>query len=269
MSEAHASSASPVDANDRWRELLARWAIPDEIRDPVPASPHFFDPGVFARAADDALDRVADSPSDEAARNALTPGGAVLDAGCGAGAASLRLRPGHLVGVDSNRALLDELARRADHLGIDVTTVEGSWPDVADRCPTADVVVCHHVLYNVPDLAAFVTALDAHARTRVVVESTAAHPLTWLAPYWQILHGIARPDRPTIEDALAVLAQLGLHVHVQRWRRRYQPADTHDPHTLAHVARRLCLPEHRHEELRALLERVPPPADREVVTLWW
>lgn len=264
-----ARDASPAGANDHWREMLARWAVPDDILRAAPTSPHFFDPKVFARAADDALERGADSPSDAAAREALPFDGAVLDVGCGAGAASLRLRPGRLTGVDSNGALLDELARRAGRLGIDATTVEGSWPDVAARCAAADVVVCHHVLYNVGDLATFAAALGAHARARVVVEATAVHPLSWMAPYWEVLHGIARPDRPRIQDAICVLAALGLDVHAHRWRRHYQAVDPRDPHALARMARRLCLPAHREGELRPLLDRFPPPVDREVVTLWW
>lgn len=267
MSQAH--DAPGGGALGRWREMLAHWAVPDEIRRAGPTSPYFFDPRSFARSADDALERAADSPSDEVARDALPPGGVLLDAGCGAGAASLRLRPGHLVGVDSEGALLDELERRAGRLRIDTTTVEGRWPDVAHRCPTADVVVCHHVFYNVGDLAAFALALDEHAGMRVVVEATTQHPLAWMSPYWQLLHGVERPERPTIDDALDVLADLDLDVGIRRWRRHYQRVDARDPHTFARIARRLCLPVDRHEELGALLERFPPPQDREVVTLWW
>lgn len=253
----------------RWAAMLARWEIPAEIRDAAPASPYFFDPEVFARAADEAVDRVADSPSDEVARDALPGAGSVLDVGCGAGAASLRLRPRRLVGVDSNVQLLDAFVDRAGRMGLQVTAVEGRWPDVSTRCPPADVVVCHHVIYNVPDLAAFATALDAHARARVVIESTTVHPMTWTAPYWQELHGLVQPDGPTIEDALDVLVELGLDVHEQRWRRSYQPIGEQGPHAFDNVARRLCLQPARHEELRLLLEKYPPPTDREVVTLWW
>lgn len=256
-------------ADDRWRELLARWAIPDEIREAASASPHFFDPMVFAAAADDAISRPADSPSDEVARAALPPGGTVLDIGCGAGAASLRLRPSRLAGIDPSQALLDELSDRARRLGIGVRTVQGRWPDDADRCPTADVVICHHVLYNVANLAAFAAALDAHARGRIVVEVTTAHPLTWTAPYWRHLHGITRPEHPTLDDALCVLSASGRRVHVERWLRRYPPLDGDDPLAFARLARRLCLPDARRDELRSLLDRFPVPVEREVATLWW
>lgn len=258
-----------AEADGRWREMLGRWAIPGEIQEAAPASPHFFDPAVFAAAADDAIARPTDTPSDEAASASLPPGGTVLDVGCGAGAASLRLRPGRLTGIDPNQALLDEFSLRARSLQIEAWAVRGRWPDDADRCPTADVVVCHHVLYNVGDLAAFATTLDAHARRRVVVEATTVHPLTWTAPYWQHLHGIVRPERPTVDDALAVLSASGRRIHVERWLRRYPGVDATDPQALARLARRLCLADARHDELRALLDRFPVPTEREVATLWW
>ena len=258
-----------ADANRMWAEMLARWEIPERLRHAAPASPYFFDPEVFAQAADDALAKNDDSPSDQAARAALPAGGSVLDIGCGAGAASLRLRPGRIVGVDSNRSMLDGFVTRATNLGIAANVVKGTWPDVAEACPNADVVVCHHVFYNVSDLAGFAAALDAHAGKRVVVELTRDHPMAWMAPYWLALHGLAQPDRPTVEDALHVLAGLGLRVQQRRWRRRYQMIGEHAAHALESMARRLCLPAERHPELRQLLQDLPPPTDREVVTLWW
>jgi hypothetical protein len=39
--------------------------------------------------------------------------------------------------------------------------------------------------------------------------------------------------------------------------------------SLLRIARRLCLPPERHEELRLMLADVPPPTERDVVTPWW
>lgn len=249
--------------------MLARWAIPERLRAAVPASPYFFDPDVFTQAALEALDRSDDSPSDEAAREALPDAGSVLDVGCGAGAASLRLRPRHVVGVDTNRPLLDAFLGVARRFGVQADAVEGGWPDVATLCPPAEVVVCHHVFYNVADLAGFATALDQHAQRRVVVELTAVHPMAWLAPYWLALHGLGQPDRPTAHDAVEVLAQLGFEVRQRRWKRHYQMIGEHGTHRLDAMARRLCLPPERHDELRHVVEDLPPPTEREMVTLWW
>jgi SAM-dependent methyltransferase len=259
------------EANRRWAEMLARWAIPEELLAAAPTSPFFFDPTVFIQAADEALARTDDSPSDAAARDSLPIGGTVLDVGVGAGAASLRLaaRAGHIVGVDLNRELLDVFAARATTLGVGHTTIEGGWPGVASRTPPADVVLCHHVIYNAADLASFASALTAHATGRVVVELTTIHPLAWMAPYWEAVHGLALPDRPTVDDAIEVLAALGLDVRQQRWQRRLQMIGESDADRVARVARRLCLGADRHAEVQQLLERTPPPDAREVTTLWW
>jgi len=195
----------------------------------------------------------------------------VLDVGVGAGAASLRLaaRAGHIVGVDLNRELLDVFAARAAGLGVGHTTIEGGWPEVASMTSPADVVLCHHVVYNVADLAAFADALTAHAVRRVVVELTTTHPLAWMAPYWKAVHGLVQPDRPTVDDAVDVLASRGLEVSQQRWQRRLQMIGESDADHVNRIARRLCVGPDRHAEIRRLVERTPPPDAREVTTLWW
>ena len=257
------------DSNQRWAEMLARWAIPADLVAAAPESPYFFDATVFVAAADAALTRDADTPSDTAARNALSPGGAVLDIGVGAGAASLRLDAERVVGVDVSPELLDAFAERATRRGIEAERVEGRWPDVASITPGADVVVCHHVVYNVADLASFVNAMSSRARTRVVVELTSIHPMSWMSPYWDALHGLAQPDRPTVDDVIEVLTDLGLEVHQHRWQRPIQMIGENEKDNVARIGRRLCLPTTRHEELRAAVEATPPPTQRDVTTLWW
>jgi len=251
--------------------MLAAWAVPDDILAGAPQTPHFFDPAVFTAAADAAVARTEDTPSDAAARAALPDGGTVLDVGVGAGAASLPLadRAARIVGVDINAELLHAFATRATQLGIDHTTDEGRWPDVAPTTPSADVAVCHHVIYNVGDLGPFVEALTTHARRRVVAELTAVHPLTWMNPYWEATHHLTRPTTPTADDAIAVITALGHDVQVHRWRRPLQMIGELDDDAIAAVARRLCITSDRHAELRRAMETTPPPAEREVVSAWW
>lgn len=257
------------DANDRWARLLRAWAIPEALVESATASPYFFSPAVFIAAADAALQRTEDTPSDTVAAQALTEGGTVVDVGVGAGAASLRLAAGHVIGVDPSAELLAAFAARSRQRGMKTTTVEGTWPDVAPSTPPGDVVVCHHVVYNVGDLASFTSALTSHAARRVVVELTAVHPMRWLAPYWEEMHGISQPDRPVADDAVAVFEELGLDVHYERWTRPVQMIGENETDATARIARRLCLPPERHGELAALLARVPPPTTRDVVTVWW
>jgi SAM-dependent methyltransferase len=259
----------PSDASQRWAEMLAQWAIPDELIASVLESPYFFDPDVFIAAADDALSRADDTVSDRVAREELPADGSVLDVGAGAGAASLRLAPTRLTAVDPQPALLDALDQRARRVGTSLTRLEGTWPDAAGPAPVADVVVCHHVVYNVPDLAAFLLALSEHAARRVVIELTAEHPMAWMRSYWQAMHGREQPHTPTAEHAIVVAATLGLDPQVQRWQRRYQMIGETGDDALARVARRLCLAPERHEALRAVLDATPPPVEREVVTMWW
>ena len=257
------------DTNARWAAMLSRWSIPDRLISAAPESPYFFDPEVFIDIADDSLARQHDTASDAVAREALPNAGIVLDVGVGAGAASLRLRPGNIIGVDPISELLATFTHRARQLGIPTTTIQGRWPDVAPQTEIADVVVCHHLVYNVSDLAGFAAELTSHAHDRVVIEMTTVHPMAWMTPYWEALHGLTQPDRPTVEDAIEVLTALGIRVNQQRWGRQYQMIGETGPDQLARVARRLCLDPARHDELRRLLVAIPPPRERQVATLWW
>jgi hypothetical protein len=161
--------------------------------------------------------------------------------------------------------------------GAEIATVAGRWPDVADRVPVADVVVCHHVLYNVMDLRPFVEALSDHARVRVVVEMTEHHPVEPMNPLWLRFHGLERPDGPTWEDAVAAISSLGHDVHVERW--DAGPLHTYDSfdEMVAYHRRRLCLPSSADPEIAVALEElgVDPETPvglghgRPLITLWW
>ena len=90
----------------------------------------------------------------------------MLDVGVGGGAASLPLAPpaALLVGVDQSEGMLATFADACERRRVAHREVQGSWPDVAGQVEPADVVVCHHVLYNVADVVPFVEALSEHAR---------------------------------------------------------------------------------------------------------
>jgi SAM-dependent methyltransferase len=254
---------------DRWRDDLAGWAIPERIRAAVAESPWVLPRQMFARRADRVRSAPA-GPSYERAWAALDPPGSVLDVGSGAGAACLPLlaRATALTAVDSDTGMLALLAERAAVAGWYAECVPGRWPQVAGQVPAADVVTCHHVLYNVPDLAPFVTALTAHARRLVVVEVTARHPLAALNELWLRFHGLPRPQSPTAADLLDILAAMELRPGHLRWRRP-GGADFGGAAEFAEVTRRrLCLPPERTGEVAAALAGAPatPP---EIVTIWW
>ncbi len=264
---------------DRWREDLAAWAIPEHITAAVADSPWVLPRQVFARRAD-RLRRDPGGPSFERAWEALDPPGSVLDVGSGAGAACLPLAPRitALTAVDADDEMLGLLAGRAGEAGLAARTVYGRWPDVAGQVGPADVVTCHHVVFNVPDLGPFLEALTGHARRRVVIETAAAHPLTSLNPLWLRFHGLRRPEGPTAADTIGILAAMGHDPRHTGWSRP-AGADYGSMAELVEVTRRrLCLPPERAGEVEtALVELgINPgrPGDlgssgRDVVTIWW
>jgi SAM-dependent methyltransferase len=250
----------------RWREELAAWAVPDHILAGAPEPPWGFPVELF-RVREDVPP--PDTPSRRRALEALPPGGSVLDVGCGGGAASLALVPpaGRLIGVDQSAELLAEFTAAANRAGVEHDEVRGNWPDVAEQTDDADVVVCHHVFYNVPDLVPFAQALTRHARRRVVVELTDQHPLVATRDLWLRFHGIDRPPGPGAELAAAVLREAGLHLHVEHFDREARPAPRDV--LVAMTRRRLCLPAERDAEIDEALGSDPrfPPGG--ATCLWW
>ena len=245
-------------AERRWAEQLAAWAIDPEILAAAPESPYGFPPGLFGSGRGSAV-------THEAVRGGLP--GAVLDVGCGGGAASVPVGASELLAVDESPAMLERY--RAAAGSTPVRTWCGRWPDIAAEVPAADVVVAANVVYNVPDVAAFVRALTARARRRVVVELTDVHPWTSLGPLWRRFHGQDRPDGPTVALFAEVLAELGIEARSTGWPRRdlFRDADRAD--VLAFTRRRLCLPAARDPEIAAALAELADERPATSTTFWW
>lgn len=253
----------------RWADQLVGWGIPDEILDQAPESPWFHDPRRFA--VDDTIDR--NGTSARWAREVLPPvGGTVLDVGCGGGRSAVPLVPPatELIGVDSSGAMLDRFVAAAGAAGVARRTVHGEWPEVAGHTPAADVVVCHHVVYNVGDIVPFLVALTDHARLAVVVELPTAHPMSSWAPAWEHFWGLARPDGPTADGFVDVLRELGCDPEVSVGRRSALPAAASDPDLFVSTTRRrLCLPADRDDEIAEWIAEHPPPFTDQVATVRW
>jgi SAM-dependent methyltransferase len=247
-----------------WAQELAAWRIDPALLASVEESPYTLPPELFTPD-----EEPGDTPSRQRAIEALPDGGSVLDVGCGAGAASLALVPpaAHVTGVDASEGMLAAFEAAARDRGVAHAVVQGAWPDVADQVEPADVVVCHHVAYNVPDLAAFATALAAHARRRVVMELTAAHPWVPIGPLWRHFHGEGRPIGPTAALAADVLYDAGIRAHEEVWEKPRRALDR--DLVVEMTRRRLCLPPGRQKEVDELLGPGPELTVREVVTLWW
>jgi SAM-dependent methyltransferase len=265
-----------MTATEHWAEALSKWAIPEEILSAAPESPWSFPANLFARRADAATRQL--SLSNQRALEALPDRGSVLDVGCGGGAASLPLasRAAQLTGVDPSIEMLDEFRTRAGRTGAEVAAIQGSWPDAADQTPVADVAVCHHVVYNAPDLRSFALRLTDHARSRVVVELTRHHPLRRLNDLWMRFHELRRPEEPTADDAVAALKEIGLKPQREDWMPEAITGFSNRDELVAFVRRRLCLPSERDPEIAAALtDQIVERADgigfpaMPVVTLWW
>jgi SAM-dependent methyltransferase len=268
-----------LDLLDRWRADLAAWAIPEQITAAVTDSPWVLPRQVFARRAD-RVSAAPSGPSFERAWAALDPPGIVLDVGSGAGAACLPLLPRvtSLTAVDADADMLEQLSQRAAAAGVAARTVPGRWPEAAALAGPADVVTCHHVLYNVAEVAPFVTALTGSARRVVIAEVTAQHPLVSLNDLWLKFHGLRRPVSPTAADVIEILTAMGLRPGHEAWRRPGGRDYAGFDELVDVTRRRLCLPPGRAAEVaEALVESgVDPghPVDlgssgREVVTIWW
>jgi SAM-dependent methyltransferase len=251
-----------------WADDLASWAIPAEILESAPESPWIHPVEMFTVDGD-----VPDTLSHQRAREALPAGGTVLDVGCGGGRAAMALVPsaGRLVGVDEQQAMLDRFADAARDRGVPAETVLGLWPEVAPRTPHADVVVCHHVAYNVADLVPFVQALADHAVRRVVLELPTTHPLTHMAPLWREFWGLERPAGPTSDDCLAVIREAGIDATLESWTDdTFSARAKLTAEQQAHYTRiRLCLPADREPDVAAFLARADEPAPRRTATIWW
>jgi len=164
--------------------------------------------------------------------------------------------------------MLDVFAEGAERNGVRHSEIIGRWPDVAPTTPEADVVVCHHVLYNVGDLAPFLIELTGHAERRVVIELTDRHPQSDLSPLWKAFHGIDRPTGPTATDAANVARALGYDTNIDRFQHHSLWHDWPRPERVAFARRRLCVGLEYDAEIGSYLDDVEQ-VPQEVVTLWW
>ncbi len=268
MATSHVPSADATRLLERWRADLASWAIPDRILSQA-SEPPWSHPVAMFTVEDD----IPDSISHRAAREAVPAGGSVLDIGCGGGRASMALVPpvGSVVGVDHQQGMLDAFAEAAVRRGVRSQGFLGEWPDVADDVPECDVVVCHHVAYNVPEIGPFLAALDAHARRRVVIELPMHHPMSNLNVLWKRFWDLDRPTQPTAHDLAAIAAAMGLAPHLEVWRDETwgRRVALPDAERVRFTRIRLCLSEDRDAQIAAALVEQSDAQPREVATLWW
>lgn len=258
-----------MTAAERWERELAAWAIPKEILAQAPEDPWALPVELF-----EAETRSALTVSHRRALEALRDGDDVLDVGAGRCAMSLPLRPpaARIIAADESPAMLEKSPADA--------TVLGRWPEVASRVDPAALVVCGHVLYNVPDLGPFVTALNGAAKRRVVIEITQAHPRTRAleAALWKHFWGISRPTGPTWQDAVAVMRDRGITPAVDLWESSERWGFRKLEDLVAWMRRTVCLDRDRDDEVRPVVMQYAVQRDgrwqlsgapRSIATIWW
>lgn len=248
-----------------WAEALQQWAIPEHILAQAPQSPWIHPVENFRPQGN----LFVDVPSRLRALEALPPGGSVLDIGCGGGRATFGLVPpaGKVVGVDHQQGMLDVFSEEARTRGVQSEVFLGDWPNVAEQTPVCDVVICHHVFYNVQSLEPFVRALDSHATKRVVVELPLYHPLSSLSDLWLRFWNLERPATPTAHDALAVVQSLGMKASIELFEVE-TVAKPITPVDVEHTRIRLCLPGSKDAEIAEALGN-RPNTPRQLATIWW
>ncbi len=182
----------------------------------VPGESAFWDRQARSFSTSWPAERMRSDPFLAALRRHTPRTGTALDVGAGAGRFTLTLAPhvGGVTALDASPAMLRALRRRSreDHI-TNVTTVVGRWPEV--QVEPADVCFSSFVMTLVADGAAFVAAMDAAARRRVLLYLGAYSNDALLDPLWRHFHGRPRCPGPTYLDALGVIRQLGIQPAVR------------------------------------------------------
>lgn len=256
-----------MTAAETWKSHLQSWAIPSEILDQAPVPPWMHPVDLFKVNPNFVPTR---NRSDEVAAAALSDDKSVLDIGCGGGRAAFALLPDvrSVVGIDHQQAMLDEFTQTAKSHDLPVQTVLGDWPEVASQTPSAEVVVCHHVFYNVQDLVPFVQGLSSHATRRVVVEIPVRHPMSDSNPAWEHFWNLQRPTNPTAELALEVVREAGFNPSIEYF--EDTPRIVVDPARAVELMRiRLCLTADRDAEIAEFMATRAAAGLRQLATIWW
>lgn len=253
--------------SELWKSELASWALPDDILSQAPIPPWTHPVDLFAVSESQIGKR---NPSDEIALAGLGADGSVVDVGSGGGRATFALLPElkHAIAVDHQSGMLESFAQTAAAAGISYETLLGDWPDVAPLTSSAEVVLCHHVFYNVQNLLPFISALSEKATRRVVVELPERHPMSDANDAWRHFWGIERPQQPTADLALQVVQEAGFEPQIQKF--EDSPRQVVKPERAVELFRiRLCLTAERDAEIAEYLANRPTPSPRKLATIWW
>jgi SAM-dependent methyltransferase len=254
-----------IKASEAWSLALSEWSIPKEILDQAPESPWIHPAALF-----NIPDVIEMTPAHKLARELMPESGTVLDIGCGGGLAAFATTPPAIkvIGVDHQEDMLEMFESNAKKRGVNAQTFLGFWPAVADEVPMADVVTVHHVVYNVSEIVPFITALNSHARKRVVIEMPVEHPLSTMRAAWKHFWNLDRPTKPTPDDLMAVLVEMGITARI-----KYFTGEMRNEKALEDATKfmriRLCLPIEKEGEVRDFFANEKLSSARELAVIYW
>ena len=213
---------------------------------------------------------IENNPSHDRAREVLVSEGSVLDVGCGGGIAAFALVPhvNKVIGVDHQYEMLEMFSKNAELYGVSHKEVLGFWPEVSEQVPQVDVVVSHHVAYNVPNIEDFLIALNDKANKRVVIELPTRHPLTNLNYLWKHFWNLERPTVPTAEHLLQIAIDLGFSAKFEKWTGKMR-SELSIEQAAEFNRIRLCLPKSRLNEVLEIMKEHAADEKRELATIWW
>lgn len=255
------------DLSQRWNEQVLAWNVPDRIGSEAASCAVRRD-----ASGDTGTGIVGRDAVDVRLARELLPAvdGRVLDVGCGAGRGSVPLVPpaAVVIGVDERIDVLNEFGLAVTVAGARPIAVLGTWPDVVGDTPSADVVVCRDVAYEVADIVPFLIALGERARLGVVMVVDEFHPMTAWRSAWRHFWGIDGPPGPSARELVAILNELGEDPEV--FACEHVGATDLDPDRVVDVGmERLCLPSERRAELAEYLAESPVcPVDAGVALRW-
>ena len=227
-------------ATQRWKTMIeVEHAQSDRLRAAVGPTDDHWQPYAHQFKADP---RRTDDSLVNRLLEEVTPELTVLDVGAGGGrlALPLALRCRHLTAVEPSASMCAVFRQQAADFSIrNVTLSETSWDEA--EVGVADVALCAHVVYVVPDIAPFLRKLEAHARQRVLMLLHKEPPQALLYPLWERIHGEKRLRLPGLPEFEEVLTELGIEAHVDLL--RSQPFMGFDDYqqALEQLGRRLYL----------------------------
>ena len=141
----------------------------------------------------------------------------VLDVGAGAGRYSraLAAHVARVTAVEPDPAMLALLEQAIiDEKLANVELIRSSWQEAAVE--PADLVICVHVLYPIPEPVPFLRKLDQSAKRAcfLALRETAPEPEP-LSTLWEHYHGEPRYLQPGFPDAYNLLHELGIYANVR------------------------------------------------------